>query len=190
MFYTTKEYTVKDYHLLKLESQHLDLLLNLLRGKVSMESYIREYNSLFSNESFYDFPDEHVVPLLSLEKEEIDIGLILANENVHCFINILQICSDNIKNHIKDKNYVAIKDEIYYNHNVPSLISTQNRDLIEYYLSTECPECIRLCPKEMVQCYEEAWQEVRKQFPNHNKTNKTNSSSSKKQGLFSKLFKK
>jgi len=37
---------------------------------------------------------------------------------------------------------------------------------------------------------EEAWQEVRKQFPNRTKTNKTNSGSLKKQGLFSKLFKR
>lgn len=189
-FYTNEKYIDRDYHLLKLESQHLDLLLSLLRGEVSVESAIAEYRLLFSNESFYDFPYEYKAPLLSLEKEEIDIGVIYVGENLHCFINVLQICSDNIKKHISAEQYTKINDEIYYNHNVPWLIRTECNSAIQYYLSTECTECRVNCSEEMVQSYEEAWQEVKKQFPDHDKKSGINSSSSKKQGLLNRIFKK
>jgi len=188
-FAVTELYIDRDYHLLKLESQHFDSLLDLLQSNISIKEYITKYKLLFSNEKFYEAPDAYV-SFLFLEKAQFDVDRVFIDGDVICFVNVLKICSENIKKHISTNQYDKIEDDIYYNHNVPWLICTKSKGAIKYYLTIECPECIRRCPKEMVQCYEEAWQEVRKQFPNHDETGETNSSSSKKQGLFSKLFKR
>ena len=188
-FAVTEHYIDRDYHLLKLELQHFDSLLELLRSNISIKEYVSKYKMLISNEEFYEEPRVYR-SFSSLEKAQFDVDRIYLEEELTCFVNVLKICSENLKKHINAKQYEKIKDEIYYNHNVPWLICTKNKGAIKYYLSIECPECIRRCSKEMVQCYEEVWAEVRKQFPEQNETNEANSRSSKKQGLFRKLFKR
>jgi len=160
-FSITEDYSFRK--LIKLESRHLDLLLDVLESKINIESYVVEYNSLFSNEEFYDSPN--VYPsFLALETEQKEARTICIDTEVLCFINILRICSENIKKHITNERYEKMESEIYYNHNVPSLISSKKKDLIKYYLTIECVECKSRCSKEMVTSYEDAWKEASSQF--------------------------
>ena len=163
VFSTSKEYASKDYHLLKLESKHLDLLLEFLESQITIESYVAGFNLLFSNEKFYDAPNAY--PSFSFfVKAQVEEDIIRINEEDLCFTSILRICSENIKMHIKSESYEKISDEIYYSHNVPWLINTEHKGAIEYYLAVECVECRRRCSKEMVATYEDAWEQVNKQF--------------------------
>ena len=116
---------------------------------------------LFGNEKFYDSPNVH--PSLLLIKDS-EVEIICINKEVVCFINILRICSENIKKHITSGNYEKIRDEVYYNHNVPALIHSEHKGAIKYYLTVECTECRDQCSREMVASYEGAWEKVRKQF--------------------------
>ena len=161
--FSIKEYGNREYRLLKLELQHFDLLLDLLESKISIETYVKGYSLLFANEKFYD--DPNVYPPFSLIKES-DIDIICIDKKDLCFINVLKICNENIKKHISSKSYEKISDEIYYSHNVPGLIHTDYKSAIKYFLSVECTECRRRCSKEMVASYEDAWEQVRKQFLN------------------------
>jgi len=165
-FATNELYTIRDYHLLKLELQHLDLLLDLLESKITIESYLTEHNLLFSNEDedLYGSPSEFSHPLLFLEKAEIDVDTISIDEEVRCFISILQICRENIKKHIVSENYDKIYDEYYYNHNVPWLIQTKCKYAIKAFLLNECANCKKYCSKEMVASYEDAWKAASSQF--------------------------
>ena len=169
-FATNELYTIREYHLLKLESRHLDLLLNLLESKTTMESYLTEYNLLFSNEDedLYGTSSVYLHPLLFLDKAEIQVGTIYVDEEVRCFINILRICSENIKKHIASESYEKIYDEYYYNHNVPWLIQTKCKSAIKAFLLTECANCKKYCSKEMVASYEDAWKEASSQFLSNN----------------------
>lgn len=163
LFSTAEEYAGREYHLLKLESRHFDLLLELLESKITIASYVKEHNLLFSNEKFYD--DPYAYPSLTfLEKVEKDIDTASVAEEVRCFINILRVCNENIKKHIVSESYDKIYNEIYYNHNVPTLIFSRMKVLIENYLLNECADCKKYCPKEMVSTYEEAWKEASNQF--------------------------
>ena len=158
-----KQFAVSDeHHLLKLESRHLDLLLDLLQSKISLSSYKDEFNTLFQNEGGHIYFDSYTPVILSFEKEPIEN--VYVDSEVLFFVNVLQICSDNIKKHIECKKYDAIKDEVYYNHNVPSLIFSKNQDLINYYLSVECTGCRCYCSKEMIQSYESIWQQIENTF--------------------------
>ena len=156
-------YTTREYRLLKLESQHFDLLLDLLESKISIESYLGEYNLLFSDEKLYKSPDRYPA-LLILKKVQKEVSTVSVAKEVHCFINILRICCDNIKKHIASERYDEIYNEIYYNHNVPTLIFSRMKVLIENYLLNECADCKKYCSKEMVASYEDAWKEASSQF--------------------------
>ena len=162
-FATNEVYVAGENHLLKLESKHLDLLLDLLESKITIESYLAEYNLLFLNEELAP-RNKYTSPLLFLEKAEIEASTIYIDEEVRCFANILRICSENIKEHIVSKSYEKISDEIYYNHNVPPLISSKMKTLVENYLLIECANCKKNCSKEMVSTYEDAWKEASSQF--------------------------
>ena len=158
-----KQFAVSDEHnLLKLESRHLSLLLNLLQSKISLSSYKDEFNILFQNEDGHIYFDSYTPVIQSFEIEQIQD--VYVDSEVLCFVNVLQICSDNIKKHIECKNFNAIKDEVYYNHNVPSLIYSKNQDLINYYLSVECTGCRCYCSNEMIQSYESVWQQIENAF--------------------------
>ena len=160
-FSITDDYTFRK--LIKLELQHFDLLLDMLESKINIESYVIEYNLLFSNEEFYD--SSNVYPSFSaFEKAQSEVNTICVDEELLCFINILRICSENIKKHIATESYEKIEDEVYYNHNIPGLIQTKSKGAIKYFLSVECVECKHRCPKEMVSTYEDAWKEASSQF--------------------------
>ena len=154
--------TLDKHHILKLELQHLDLLLDLLLSKISIRSYIKEYSSLFSSEGWEGHLEIYIPHILFLEQQQTDIVSI--DDEVICFVDILQICRDNMKRYIGYEKYEAIQNEVYYNHNVPSLIATKEIDLIKYYLSTECGGCRSYCSKEMVQSYESTWEKIAQQF--------------------------
>ena len=152
----------KEHRLIKLESLHLDMLLELLRSEMSISTYLTDYALLFSDEELQNYRASYTPQVLFLEKEQAD--MVRIDDEEHLFVDILQICSDNIKKHIDAENYDAIRDEAYYNHNVPSLISSKNKDLIDYYLSIECKGCRSYCPKEMSQSYESVWQQISETF--------------------------
>ena len=150
-----------EHRLLTLQSNHLDLLLKLLQSEIDIKSYLEEYSVLFSNEEQYISPNVYTKQLAFLEEHQS--ATVSTDNEVCCFIDVLQICNDNIKRHIDGKNYEAIKDEANYNHNVPSLIITKNIDLIEHYLS-KCGVFQARCSKEVTQPYENIWQQVSRKF--------------------------
>ena len=119
----------EEYRSLEIEIKYLDLLLGVLLMKINIEEYLECYYSLFQTKEEYEFTCNHIPQLSTLEKDY------LSNVNVSSkslfFIEILRICLDNIKRHIEHRHYELIKDEIYYNHNVPSLISTNKKDLVK-----------------------------------------------------------
>lgn len=146
------------YHLLEIEIKHLDLLLDVLLMRINIKEYLECYYSLFSTKEEYEFTCNHIPQLSTLEKEyERKINV---SSKALFFIEILRICSDNMKKHIEHRNYELIKDEIYYNHNVPSLISANKKDLVKYYLDIECKEFKNKCMKEIVQPYEAIWLKI------------------------------
>ena len=147
----------KEHRLLTLKSCHLNLLLKLLQSEIDTKSYLEEYELLFSNEEQYNYPNIYSNQLLFLEEHQS--ATICTDNEVRYFIDILQICNNNIKAHLNNKNFKAIRDEADYNHNVPSLIVTKNVGAIENYLS-----CRSYCSKEMVQSYENTWEKITQQF--------------------------
>jgi len=151
-----------EYLPLLLESCHLGLILDLFLSKINIKSYLEKYSILFSSEKLY-IHLENYAPQISYLKKNQKKSICIEKE-VHCFINILQICNDNIKKHIDLKRYDFIKDEVYYSHNIPSLIFSKKIELIKYYLTVECAECKRRCSKEMVINYEKVWQQISNQF--------------------------
>ena len=161
---------VSNHHLLKVEFQHYELLLQLLQAEISLISYLEHYKFLYSSED-ENSNVNYALNIAFFEKlqkfsllRKRHSGVIYVNPEVHCFINVLQICKDNISKHIDNKNYKMIDMEIYYNHNVPSLIESNNKELIFYYISVEQESCRNQCPKEMIQSYKGIWQEIEKQL--------------------------
>ena len=149
-------------HLLCLETQHLELILKLLCSDISITSCLENYKILFENENKHGHLSVYKPQLKYLNNKKH--RSIVIDENIKLFIKILQICCDNIKNYLNYDKLDLVGDEDYYNHNVPSLIETKNKDLIKYYLTIECTSCKRHCSKEMVQRYEDIWEEISKQF--------------------------
>jgi len=145
----------KGYYLLKLEVKHFDLLLDVLSMKNSIEAYLDSYYSLFPSTEEYDFTCNYLPQISTLEKREE--SYIHLSDKALCFVEILKICSDNIKKYMEHGNYESIKDEIYYNHNVPSLVTANKDDLVKYYLDIECNDFKKNCSKEIVQPYEAIW---------------------------------
>jgi len=154
-------------HLLELELRHLDLLLEVLQSKISITSYLAGYHLLFSGEESYSW---YARELLFLEKAQIDIDTVSIAEEKLCVVNVLQIFSDNIKKHIADENYEVIHEEADFQHNVPLLLSLKKENVVnvtEYakcYLSVLCPSFKRRWPKEVTKPYENAWEQMSKQF--------------------------
>ena len=159
----------KKDRLLKLESRHLDLLLKLLQSEIDIKSYIRQFILLYPDEEWYDYIQIHTPHILFLEQQQIDIVSI--DDEVVCFINILQICNDNIKKYIEWKKYKEIEEEIYFNHNVPSFIFSWEAgkvndwevERINHYLS-KCDDFRARFSKEMTQPYESTWEQINQQF--------------------------
>jgi len=133
-----------------------------MKSEISIASYINEYSLFFPNGELFAHQDNYIPQFVFLKKKAAETVTI--DKDVLCFIDVLQICSDNIKRHIACEKYENIKDEVYYNHNVPTLILAKNKELIEYYLSVECTCCEFYCSKEMIKSYDSAWQLIRKQF--------------------------
>jgi len=156
----------EDYHFLELSVEHLDLLLDTLSSKINIEEYLKRCHSLFSLAEEYSFTCDHLSQLSTLEKRKENY--IHVSDEIQCFIEILRICSEHIKKHLINGNYEAVKNEIYYNHNVPSLIATYkkdvHKDLIKYYLDIECTGFKKSCSKEIVQPYECMWVKIRAQY--------------------------
>ena len=175
--------------LLKLETQHLDLLLELLLSKIDIKSYINQYNSLYPNNWWCEYTDIYKPQILFLEKQQIDIVSI--DSDVVCFIDVLQICNNNIKKRIdceymkckknitkecgryekaecrnhkkKFEKYKEIEEEIYYNHNIPSFILSKDIERINLYLNTR-KSFRNFFPKHVVKPYEKAWKQIIQHF--------------------------
>jgi len=149
----------EDYPSLTLEVMHFDALLDLLMLKINIDTYLRYYQSLFSSVEDYYFCD-YCPQISTLEKRKRDYVRI--SDKTIYFVEVLKICSNNMKKYIEDENYEALKNEIYYNHNVPSLITTNSNDLIKYYLEIECKGFKKNCSKEILQAYDAVWTKIRK----------------------------
>lgn len=156
--------TNNDYrYLLQVELRHFDFLLDLLESKINLKNYLSEYHSLFSNIEFYNDPRTYS-SLPIIEQISKELGLVSLDEKLGCFVDILRICSTNVKKHSVNGHYDKIDNEIYYCHNVPALIRTENIGAIDYFLRVECVECRARCSGEMVVSYEKDWDLVYQQY--------------------------
>jgi len=152
----------KEYQSLEIDIRHLDLLIDVLLSKISIDTYLKNYYIMSPPSEEYGNACGYPPGILTLENNKK--SCVHVSDDVHNFIEVLAVCSGNIKKYICNRNYEAIKEEIYYNHNVPSLIESNIKELIEYYLDIECKGFKARFSMEAIQPYLDIWEKIRLQL--------------------------
>lgn len=151
----------KKYEMFDREIQHMEVLIKLVERKINVEMYIKDFNILFKEQN-YDLINKYTGSISILEKSKDET--IEIDKKAVKFVEILKICCSNIKKYIIKEEYDMIKNEIYYNHNVPTILVVGDVDLIEYYLDIECPEFQRNGQEEHFVNYKSQWDEIKADF--------------------------
>lgn len=166
----------KKYEMFDREIRHMELLIKLVEKKINVGMYLKDFNMLFKEQK-YDLLNKYNGSISILENSK-DETFKMYKESVK-FVKILKICCSNIKKYIEKEEYEMIKNEIYYNHNVPTILAVGDLDLIEYYLKIECPEFQKNGQEEQFIHYISQWDEIKADFNLNEKT-----------GIFGMLFSK
>ena len=137
-----------------------DLLSHSLLG-------IRNYAP--KNESeYYDVLNEnigHIKSHLNLLKSGIYDNITTSTDNgIVLFVDILEICVNNMSKHLKTKQWELIREEADCNHNVPSIVASQNIDLIKFYFKVEHKCCIKNLPVSALKLYSPIWEKIRENY--------------------------
>ena len=157
---------MKEYEFLAAETEHLALILSLLAAEIDTKSYLSKYDAIFLKLEKYSYLESYESQIFFLKAEEK--GLVPFDDETSFFVQILLVLSNNVLRHINNGQYEKIEDEIYYNHNVPSLISSKNQkihtDLVRHYLDIECKEYKNKCSSKMLESYELIWRKIRTKY--------------------------
>jgi len=92
-------------------------------------------NGELSNGQFQNYYIEETLNILN----EFRCSCFYVEKDRYDFVEILEICSLNLEELWKIKDYNSMKCEVYINHNVQFLIlGKKNIDVIHYYIESEC----------------------------------------------------
>lgn len=165
-----------DCHYLETALPHFDLLLKLLQSKLSVPSYLESYESLVANNDDIrlSFAQENE-QLRRIYENSISGGksldTIYVASDLHCFIEVLDMCNSNLKRYIQNNDYERIREDADLNHNIPGLFITNSNQNIHRYFAYFDPNRLKATShyfsfeeNEVKQSYVDIWQKIRVQY--------------------------
>lgn len=162
---------LSDHYLILLkEIEHLNLLINVFKSQLIISRYYKflkiiscEINKINKKNIL------NIEPLFNYKNyidtlKQYKYGLLNCSEDIDLFVNVLEVCRDNLTYYIKNNKLIHIADEIYLNHNIPLIIRTLNIDLIEYYLNIEVKSDNLSIPNSNYNLYLPIWNKILSEF--------------------------
>ena len=80
------------------------------------------------------------------------------------FVNILEVCANNLSKHLIEKQWDLIRAEADCNHNVPTIIESQKIELIRFYMDSERTFYERHLPDAIVRLYVPIWDKLNEYY--------------------------
>lgn len=129
---------------LKLEIEHLNVLLGVLKGGVSILEYYNKFSDIFKysklevKEFFIKYRFRYKYITYYQKKYVVNEKIFPLDKRCYLFISILNILYNNLLEHLENERYDLINNEGYMCHNVPYRLKDLHLDCIKYYLDIEC----------------------------------------------------
>lgn len=152
----------EDIYLISSELEHLIKILGLLKNKYGIRDYLEVTQNKYI-EKICENPYEYLWSELEKNKSVIDDYKFILNELEDIIIDIILIGVDNIGSYMDNKDYRNIYIEAYHIHNLPSIItSNEKKELIKYYQEIEKRQYLKECQKNAKKKFKNTWKKLDK----------------------------
>lgn len=157
----------EDIYMISSELEHLIKVLDLFKNRFELEDYLKNTQKKYIEKIGEDYENPYVNLWNELEKnmDELDDFILVLDELENLIIEIIIIGVNNIVSYANSKDFRNIYIEAYHIHNLPSIITTNQKiELIKYYQVVERRQYLKESQKVARKKFKDIWKELDKRM--------------------------